>query len=1139
MGNIIGEGFDPYVIGQIKQRQKIYGSSNRSDENIRYTNANSAWIKLSSAVNIDATISTKLNTSFSDEDLARANVLFGGIGTTDGKDIKGGFGNSTTNTTQGYRPNPGITSFETKNKNRGSLREGTISLKCYSTEQFNIIDTLYLRLGYGVLIEWGHTLYYDNNGKFIEHNNTNTLTSKFLTGTFNDNSDLLRKEIKKKQNETNGNYDAFYARIVNFDWTFESDGTYNINLKLISWGDIIESLKINTLQPGKKSQTTEQKTATQKRIDSADNQIDAELINYSRNKSKIHGDLSREIASNKALYTLVDGIYISKPSNAPENLWESVDDFISYNDTTGISDLKYFVRLGGLIKYLNERCLLYDKEGKNLIKIDNTDTNYIFTTPNVLSSYPRKCIVKVNISTTGLYAPIFRGLPKQFTETINGVFVGNLMNVYINVKHIVEILNSNEDEKGNIDLFTFLKKIGESISSSLGGLNSIEPVIDETENRIYLVDETQIPGIEKILTKQGKPTELAKFAIFGFKPGDSTFVYDFGIKTEITNDMATMLSIGAQSNGVAVGEDATAFSKWNKGLTDRVIPEKVDYEKTNKTPETPIDYSEVEENYSNFLTQILNINEGKGKIDDGLDDFSSQLNAYLQYKQASKSMIDNTSSGTIGFIPISLNLSMVGLSGMKIFQKYSIDNYFLPLNYPETINFILKGITQKIEGNKWTTSIDGFCEPTNLTEANTDQITYTKPQINNTQNTNGNSGAAVQPSGFVSDTSVISITGVTRGQCGTATENPIIPKENFPESKAKFREEAITKAHSTMFIPHGQNEGEPHLCARWTYNMAINYTNLLKGQPAILNKTNILPAGGAANQLGYWKNLINVGYTQHKVGINLPKDKLLTLLGSSNFQDGDIVVYWDNKNPSMSFSKFGHTQIYLGNKAWSTDKIYNYGTKTSPLNFVYRKPTANLDTCWNLYVFKAPLGNPVANPEFEASRLLYEDYVKILIKVLQRKDGEYLTDTAGNGIPLIGSLVNQPNRFGINVDDAERVVGRLNALFGYTSQTIDGKPVLWNNLVPHTSLKPEHQVLFKYYFKEVMKQIVETFSNDVDFRLPSKTQPTKYDIEYYYLIKTDLELTKWETLINSTKPTPIYNVPSAEFDVNNTPFSIS
>ena len=33
-----------------------------------------------------------------------------------------------------------------------------------------------------------------------------------------------------------------------------------------------------------------------------------------------------------------------------------------------------------------------------------------------------------------------------------------------------------------------LKKISELINSSLGGLNNIEPVIDETENRIYFVD---------------------------------------------------------------------------------------------------------------------------------------------------------------------------------------------------------------------------------------------------------------------------------------------------------------------------------------------------------------------------------------------------------------------------------------------------------------------------------------------------------------------------------------------------------------------------------------------------------------------------------------------------------------------------
>ena len=1107
MGNIIGEGFDPFVVGQIKKRQEIYGLANRTTDSIKYTNANSAWIKISSAVNIDASITEKLGTQLTDNDLARANVLFGGIGTIDGKDIKGGFANALNFTTQGYRPNPGITAFETKNKNRGSLREGTVSIKCFDTEQFNILDTLYLRLGYGVLVEWGHTLYYDNDGGLIEKTDTDNITNRFLNGTFNDNSDLLRQTIINKREATSGNYDAFYARIVNFDWTYESDGTYNINLKLISWGDVIESLKVNTLKNGVVTpQSDEEKKALAKKIQNADAATDIDLINYSKDKSKIHSDLYESAKLNKDSGVINNGI---KLSNDSFNYWEFKDDFVSYEEFTRLADTRYFVRLGGFIHYLNERCLLYGKNGKNLLKIDNTAENYIFTTPNVLSSNPRDCIVKVNISTSSKDVSIFKGLPKSFTETISDVFVGNLMNTYISARYIVKVLNENEDEKGNVDLFTLLKKISELINSSLGGLNNIEPVIDETENRIYFVDETSIPGRDKLLKGLDKPTELAKFALYGFKPENSSFIYNFGIKTEITNELATILSIGAQSNGVAVGEDATAFSVWNKGLTDRVIPEKVDYEKTNQTPETPIDYSQVELNYSNFLYEIEAVNNENAKFDDDIDSFSSQLKEYLNYQQSSKSMIDKTASGTIGFIPLSLNLSMVGLSGMKIYQKYSIDSYFLPPNYPETIEFLVKGITQKIEGNKWTTTIDGFSIPANTTEANTKKIQYNQPATNVTQASgSGNGGGtAVQPTGFTSNANVATILGVTRGQCGTATENPIIPKENFPESKAKFREEAMTKAHQVMFSK-GENTGDPHLCGRWTYNMAINYTNLLRGKPAILNKTNILSAGGNANSIGYWNNLTNLGYTQNKVAINVTKNKLLTLLGSSNFQYGDVVVYWDNINTSESFGKYGHTQIYLGNKAWSTDKIYNYGTKASPKSFIYNSATANLKTCWNLYVFKAPLGNSSSTPESDASRQLYEDYVKILIKVLQRKDLVYLKDTTGNGIPLIGNLVGTPGILRRGKDDETAIIGRLKALFGFTSQSINNSPVVWNNKVPYKSLDPNHQKMFKIYFDKVI-QAIQAESPQVNFLIPSKTDPTKTDTKNYYLVRTDLTETNW------------------------------
>ena len=47
--------------------------------------------------------------------------------------------------------------------------------------------------------------------------------------------------------EDGENYDGMYGKITNFTWSFNDDGSYDIELKLISHGDIIESLKLNTV----------------------------------------------------------------------------------------------------------------------------------------------------------------------------------------------------------------------------------------------------------------------------------------------------------------------------------------------------------------------------------------------------------------------------------------------------------------------------------------------------------------------------------------------------------------------------------------------------------------------------------------------------------------------------------------------------------------------------------------------------------------------------------------------------------------------------------------------------------------------------------------------------------------------------
>ena len=154
---------------------------------------------------------------------------------------------------------PGIISADIKSLNRGSLKEASIKIKCYNPRQFDIIDTLFIKLKYGMLLEWGHSIYVDNKGE-VQNNNFN-LSNEFLNVVPPESSEeegdessikegvdkqqAIYNQIKKYREESNGNYDAILAYVKNFNWTLNSDNSYDITLDLISIGDIIESLRMD------------------------------------------------------------------------------------------------------------------------------------------------------------------------------------------------------------------------------------------------------------------------------------------------------------------------------------------------------------------------------------------------------------------------------------------------------------------------------------------------------------------------------------------------------------------------------------------------------------------------------------------------------------------------------------------------------------------------------------------------------------------------------------------------------------------------------------------------------------------------------------------------------------------------------
>ena len=315
MDNVIGQPFDDYVDKQIGVRQVSLSKHQKSADDLVVFNSSTPWIRLSSSVLVEGsrvkTLATNLGLSrekIEGPELAKNLVLF--AGTSDGSNLsnrKGGVGYGLNNTygflsdkEQGYRPMPGITNISATYKNNGTLKQAQVNLKCFTRKQFEAIEAIYLRLGYTMLLEWGHSIYFDNKGikqnmssldipnilfkqkeltlptKIVGPEEFGSITLDLRSFKINDFLKLdknaqkslatslgktvrelestltdpgyatkLRIALSENKKKTGGNYDAMLAKVKNFSWSLNDDLSYNITLDLISVGDIIDSLKMN------------------------------------------------------------------------------------------------------------------------------------------------------------------------------------------------------------------------------------------------------------------------------------------------------------------------------------------------------------------------------------------------------------------------------------------------------------------------------------------------------------------------------------------------------------------------------------------------------------------------------------------------------------------------------------------------------------------------------------------------------------------------------------------------------------------------------------------------------------------------------------------------------------------------------
>lgn len=869
-GNVFGESFPNEVKQQIQLREYLYGQGFESytsydtlqtakrTEELQYLNANSSWLRLVSSVDVTNDSRFKgtaiQNLTIADNSLAKQYVLFGGILDTDSKGLRGGLDIAGENTLgdqtsynypinpkgdaygvggleSGFKPMPGITSATVEHLNNGTLRKAVIQIKAFNRAQFEILDALYLRLGYSMLLEWGHTIIAKGTPGTVNYErdpDKYTLQSEFLETPQSRNYEDFLNLIRERRLTSQGNYDGFIGRITNYTWEFAKDGSYDITLYAISTGDVIESLNMNSIttkpdQPIPINSSSIYYTAA-KAIYPYKDKHDlghflSSVTEYLADKGVqiVQGTIERGVVS-----PMTDMTYFPGPST-------NINAYsCKFSNGSQGEFIQIYVRLGYLLEFLEKKKILVGEKGNPMVRIDyDVKSNIIPLNLYTAPMDPSKCIFVLKnheiIDTIPTYKTVseqqtiyekeyieesafdglfgnptfaekivgaqkeiftptdgtfseeryYRRIPigvKTVTRQVKiseqkisstaifydsleptqnfpdagfvdedlakkGVRAGRLMNVFFNAEYLLNSFDSLvEDETGKVSMYKFLQKLCDGFVTSTGNYNKLSVFIDEDTNTVKIIDKNTFPDKKTVIEYAGGSTDYATFNIYGFNPVlkddqtnktlidhyKGTFVKNFNIRTELTKDTSAMIAISAAAgNQNILGEDSTAFSKWNDGLTDRVM------KYFNSDARTPDDIQKViNEANKNFGNFILTQASGKYKSDGTYDGprrpawnaansstYTNAAKTLMKYYANQLALQQGTQNPGTGFLPLKVSLTMKGLSGMKILQEFKILSDFLPSNYPESLRFLVTNIKHQLNNNEWETIIETISAP--------------------------------------------------------------------------------------------------------------------------------------------------------------------------------------------------------------------------------------------------------------------------------------------------------------------------------------------------------------------------------------------------------------------------------------------
>lgn len=742
-----------------------------------------------------------------------------------------GYNSTGINHGRGYVPPPGITNVDFEYKNDGALAQATINIKAFSPEQFAIIDILYMRPGFTVLLEFGHSTYLDNRGNLVSLDTSSSEPFNYLFDQMNSStstkptySEMAKKIIGEKASR-DGNYEGFFGRITKFNWKFNNDGSYDITVKLTGTGDVINSLNTNLSKMTKTSRSIltnksslnytrfqkdfgkptdwQKDTGALYQLDS-DGTLETSYSNfwgahpnYDVDEAEESGDFiisdAFESQLNYEFYQIFNDA-TAFPGNGTLNSNAKSSPLVVYDvpilgrkytrrfrnavikmDVDDAGGTEYspitLVKFGCILSMIQKICnitdgkdnvmiqfemvrniyaqaIKKDKRGDNPLYPDNTgyelgeDETYMATFPGNMSADPNVCMKSFGQAnnkiagkkysdssySTGLDTRVGKVM-WEYSRKVDGrkklvtpFLAYRLSQVWINLNFITQLLKdlrgTDESEKQEVPLLDLVQGILTGINESCGGINNFRVISDEETSEIKILSES--PALIDKTTVNDKE-RYTVINTYGFDTGidltttHGSFVTNLDLNSELSDKMATQITIGAASNNNSVNGDGAIFSSYSKGLKDAMFVQKQSVLQNLAggqalTPTERIDKIMEESAFHEAAYEIY----GKNQFDeDGYITTCKSVNSSI----APKIMDQYFNKGLApapSFLPFNLSLTMHGLGGIRIYDAFKIDGKVLPLSYnPKDIKLIIKSLSHSVSLDGWKTTLSTLSVPDN------------------------------------------------------------------------------------------------------------------------------------------------------------------------------------------------------------------------------------------------------------------------------------------------------------------------------------------------------------------------------------------------------------------------------------------